>query len=181
MNTAQNHGMATQRCFGQRCPGQRCFANPIVVALLVFVTTAITSGCVGTADAQLESYLNELEFETPLESVREVELGNYYITSPIRRPDPTAQAPQVVWVRVKFQLFAAVAPKDESAVKAALERHRGMMDDGVLSICRSVTIEELEDSRWSVLKARIIDLVRPLLGRNRVRQVMFDNFTWEPL
>lgn len=178
MNTVQNYCTAIQRYLDL---GQRCFADPIVVALVVVATTVITSGCVGTADAQLESYLDELEFEAPLESVREIELGNYYITSPIRRPGPTAQTPQVVWVRVKFQLFAAVEPRDELSVKNALERHRGMIDDGVLSICRSVTIEELEDSRWSVLKARIIDLVRPLLGRGRVRQVMFDNFTWEPL
>ena len=56
-----------------------------------------------------------------------------------------------------------------------------MIDDVIGGICRKLTIEELDDIRLVTLKAKLIDSLRPLLGEERVMQVIFNDFQWEPL
>ncbi len=152
-----------------------------VVALLLIGTVIVLPGCGGEAKAKLEDYLVELEFETPLESTREVELGSYIISVAARRQDASKQGTKPQWMQVRFKLLAVVDPRNESAVKSEVARHRGMLDDTVLLVCRSASLEELVDSRWSILKAKIIDSVRPILGQDRLRQLLVIDNICEPI
>ena len=116
-----------------------------------------------------------------MESVEEVPLGTYGIASAIPIHNVSGEPDETLWIHLNFQLVAIVDPHDERAVLAASKRHRGMLDDTIIAVCRKATREELEDSRWGTLKSRLIDAVRPILGSNRVRQLTFVDFNWQAI
>jgi len=138
-------------------------------------------GCGGSEEVKLKDYLEEIEFDSPLESVKDVKIGIYQISCAARHQDPFGREAVSLWVQIKFTLFAEAAYEDEKAILAACERHRGKLDDAILTIFRKASVDELSDNRWAALKSKLIDTVRPLLGEHRVRQIFFDDFSWEPI
>lgn len=148
--------------------------------LLVWASCAL-AGCGGSDQPQLEDYLEELEFESPLQETTEIDLGAYQVSSAARRGDPSDRREPPMWVQIRFSLSIATTPEEESAVLDANERHRGMVDDAILSVCRSASITELEDNRWASIKSRMLDRLRPILGEHRIRQIMLNDFEWEPI
>ena len=143
-------------------------------AALCFGLVALT-GCGGEVEAKLEDYLLELEFETPLESTHEIELGSYSVSIAARPQEVSRKVEDRVWVKIRFHLYAVVDPENESAVKSEIARHRGLLDDTIVSVCRNASLEELADNRWAILKSRIIDHIRPILGQDRLRQLVVIN------
>jgi hypothetical protein len=124
--------------------------------------------------------------EASLDSAEELLLGTYDIASALpalerRTSEDDDEEVEPLWVKVRFELYAIVAPEDRKTVEAACERHRGMLDDAVVTICREASKEELDDSRWATLKSRLIDALRPILGDDRLKQLSFVDFGWEPL
>ena len=159
----------------------------ILAAIIVAFAVVLLLGCGKVEHAPFEAYLVELDAEASLESADELFLGAYDIASALPLPehilarydeDDTAEP---LWVQIKFQLYAIVPPKDRKAVAAACERHRGMLDDAVVTICREASKEDLDDSRWATLKSRLLDQIRPILGDERVRQISFADFSWQPI
>lgn len=148
-------------------------------SLYAWVGLVALVGCGGSSDTKLSAYLEELEFEAPLESVDYVSLGDFRIPLAIRVSDDVREPP--IWVRVKFSLLAEVDPQDRKAVNEALKRYDGPLRDAVIRICRRTTPDELSDPRLSAMKARFADAAKPLLGDRRLRQLIIDKFIYEPL
>jgi len=159
----------------------------LLMALAVLAAALVLPGCGGEVQAKLDEYLEELEFDAPLESVATVALGEhhprslYRISVAARRQRFMEDEGEPLWVQIKFKLFVVVVPGNETALLAARERHRGMIDDVIVTICRQITLEELDDIRRAVLKSRLIDALKPLLGEDRIQQLIFDDFEWEPI
>ena len=169
-------------------PKNRASRSLITLGWLILIAAGLTlPGCGGEVQAKLDDYLEELEFDTPLDTVKELQIGTHHARGYYRISlAATSQGTQVGlldsnWLQVRFKLFVVVAPENEKAVMAAMERHRGKIDDVVGSVCRKLTLEELDDFRLIALKAHMIDELRPLLGEDRVRQVIFSDFKWEPI
>ena len=80
-------------------------------------------------------------------------------------------------MRLQFKLMAETAPPYEKAVLEASKRHRGAMNDAVLTVVRTSTVEELADPRLAAVRARLGEITRPMLGEDRVRQLMLDELT----
>ena len=155
-------------------------AKPVFRAIWVSVMAISLSGCGGEVQAKLEDYLEELEFDTPLESVKVIQLGeNYRISIPAHKQAYVEGGEEPIWVQIKFKLFVVTAPEDESALLAASERHQGMISDIIVNICRNMTLEELDDHRRTTLKSRLIDALRPLLGEDRIQQLILNDDSWE--
>jgi hypothetical protein len=173
--TAQPHpsnSIARRR----RAPGARTSA--FVAALL----GAALPGCGGDDAALLGSYLDEIELNAPSESAASIPLGEFNIPSPTNvKRQGTDGAEHVVWMRTKFSLFAETLPKNESDVQAEAELHRGAINDAVLSIVRSASTDELTDPRLTALRMRLTETTRPLLGEDKLRQLVLYNHTTEPL
>jgi hypothetical protein len=133
--------------------------------------------------------LNELDVEASLESAEELHLGTYDIAAALPPPESVMaeydydedEEIEPLWVQIKFRLYAIVSPDDKNAVIAACERHRGMLDDAIVTICREASKEELDDSRWATLKSRLLDQIRPILGDKRIRHLSFADFGWSPI
>ena len=153
------------------------FPTAGLLALAVFVM----GGCASEEPVTLERYLDELELANSLGEVEEVDLGAYEIASSIDLDQDANTPAESLWINVRFKLYALVAPEDKKHVLAEYERHRGMLEDAVVTICRKATREELGDSRWATFKSRLIDGVRPILGAERIRQLAFVDFSWGPI
>lgn len=168
-----NHNLLLKLC------QQLLMAIGICCALLVL------PGCGEAEKVKFEAFLDELDVDASLDSAEEIQLGVYNIASALPAPDKLVtdddEEAEPLWVQIRFELFAVVAPEDRKAVEAACKRHRGMLDDTVVTICREASKDELDDSRWATLKSRLIDAIRPILGDDRVRQLSFSDFCWTPI
>ena len=159
---------------------ESCFRRMGFTAFMA-LGCVLMAGCGGKEKTQLDVYLDELEVERTLESVKEIPVGTYGIASALPLNGTSREEANTLWVHLRFQLVAICDPSDEKAVLAAAERHRGMLDDTIISVCRKATKEELEDNRWATLKSRMIDAIRPILGDDRIRQLTFVDFSWEAI
>lgn len=139
------------------------------------------TGCGGEEVAKLEDYLEELEFDTPLESVKEINVGRFRIPLAAEHHDASGRESKPMWVQFKFHMYVIVAEENEKSVMSSLERHRGMINDVVLSVCREASIDQLEDNRLATIKSNLLDTVRPLLGDEKVRQITLNRVSWEPI
>lgn len=157
--------------------------NRRLAAELIAVVFALglLAGCGGETRSKLDGYLEELEVHSALNAMKEIHLGYYRISSATVSQDSSRGQSEPIWVKIKFHLYAITDLKTEAALLRAIERHRGMINHTVITTLRDATIEELEDNRWATIKSRVTEELRPLLGEELVRQVTFDNFTWEPI
>lgn len=148
----------------------------VVAAILM-----VLPGCGGVEAARLADYLETLEFDAPLESLKEVKLGDYRVSSAARAQEASPTDAQRTWVQITCKLYVIVAPENESAVVEAYERHRGVFDDTIVQIFRNATIDELSDPRWSTIKSRLSDFARLVLGGEQIRQIVIVDYDWEPI
>jgi hypothetical protein len=84
-------------------------------------------------------------------------------------------------MRLRFDLVAETAPEFQSAVVAASERRRGAINDAVLGIIRSSSIDEITDPRLAAIKSRMTEAARPLLGEGRIRQLVLNKIIAESI
>ncbi len=163
-------------------PKKYRFRNRIVGLLTLLLAALLLPGCGGEEVVQLDDYLEELEFDRPLESVKEIKVNTYRIPCAAGHHDAAGRDIAPMWVQMKFDLYVIAAEEDEKAVLAGIERHRGMLDDTIITICRRSTIDQLQDNRWATIKTRLLDGIRPLLGEKRIRQIaLVYSAPWEPI
>jgi hypothetical protein len=161
--------------------------TPFVRSSLLLSAIALSAalGCSKSEGPKLVDYLEEIEFDVPLEKVAYVSLGKFDI--PIAATQkPTDASPEIApdeafWMRLQFELQAETDPDNEAAVAAEAEAHRGAMSDAVISIVRTSSVDELADPRLSAVKARLSDVARPMLGEERVRQLVLNEFDADAL
>jgi hypothetical protein len=145
-------------------------------AMLLVAAVVVLPGCGDEAQARLEDYLMELEFDTPLDSTSEIKLGDYIMSVAARQKQETARnQTKRQWVQLRFTMYAIVDPENESAVRSEIARHQGLLDDTILTVCRDASLDELTDNNWVIMKSRIIDRIRPILGQDRLRQLVVNN------
>jgi hypothetical protein len=139
----------------------------------LLVVTAFVVGCGGDEQARLGDYLDDLEFNAPLEAAAYVSLGAFDV--PAAAHVKRGGATRTLWIRLSFELFAEAAPEHEAAVAEAAERHRGALNDALLTIIRTSSTDELTDPRLSALKLRMTEAARPLLGDRKMRQLVLNH------
>lgn len=159
--------------------------KPHYPPLMALALLLAALGCSKAEGPKLVDYLEEIEFDVPLETASYVSLGKFDI--PIAATQkPTDAAPEIApdeafWIRLQFELQAETDPENEAAVAAEAEAHRGAMSDAVISIVRTSSVDELADPRLSAVKARLTDFARPMLGEGRVRQLVLNEFDADAL
>ncbi|MCC6491651.1 MAG: flagellar basal body-associated FliL family protein [Pirellulales bacterium] len=141
----------------------------------------VMCGC-GSSKQELRllDYLEELEFDVPLESATYVSLGKFDIPlvadktehHEMQRAHDSSRSH--LWMRVQFELTAETAPQWKEAIATTAQRRQGALSDAVLTVVRSSPVSDLSDPRLSAINARLADVVRPILGEDRVRRLMFN-------
>ncbi|HEX4412759.1 MAG TPA: flagellar basal body-associated FliL family protein [Lacipirellulaceae bacterium] len=115
------------------------------------------------------------------EELTEIPLGEYKIPIPIPDDGNAENLSRHNRVQFDFDLYALVSPKEESQFKDAWDRHEGVIRDEVISICRSATVDELQEAELATLKARLTDALGAELGEQRLRQLLITDVVSQPL
>jgi hypothetical protein len=135
------------------------------------------SGCKSKAPFQLDG----IDVLPPVEELKEFSLGEYKI--PISIVDDRNQAKLTRHNRFQFDftLYALVSPKEKSQIEDAWGRYEGQIRDQVINICRSATLDELQEPEFATLKARLTDVLAAKLGEKPLRQLVFNSVVSQPL
>lgn len=158
------------------CGRLRLVARLVVAGAI----SVVAVGCASEELPRLVDHLEELEFDVPLESAANIDLGEFDVPVVVTVDSDQAK-PETVWMRLKFKLSAETTPDFKAEVTKAYDRHRGAMNDAVVTIIRTSTADELTDSRLAAIKTRMADVARPLLGEERVRQLVLTDILTEAL
>ena len=138
-------------------------------------------GCGGDDVVTLGDHLREVEYNVPLEGVASVSLGAYRIPIAARCEATDEEGGYTTWMRLQFELFAETPPEYRKSVEQVVERHADDIKSAVLVVCRSTSVEELNDARLASVRARLGDVIRSLVGAHRVRGVLLTGVRTEML
>ena len=139
-------------------------------------------GCAaGGCNSKTTFQLDGVDVLPPVEELKEFSLGEYRI--PISVIDDRNQAKLTRHNRFQFNfaLYALVSPKEKSQIEDAWGRYEGQIRDQVISICRSATLDELQEPELATLKARLTDVLAAKLGEKPLRQLVFNAVVSQPL
>ena len=117
----------------------------VLWAIVLAAVACLCTGCGGDDETLLGAYLTGLEVDAPLDSAASTSLGDFDV--PVATTVKGSGGSRTVWMRIRFELFAETQPENASAVTKAFERHRGALNDAVLTIVRSSSVDELTDPR----------------------------------
>jgi hypothetical protein len=151
----------------------------------VVVCLGALAGCSENELPKLIDYLEEIEFDIPLDTAEYVTLGQFDI--PIAAAQRPVDGPKQFvfedgeWMRLRFSLAAETTPEQAKQVAAAAETHRGALSDALISVIRTSSVDELADPRYFAIRARLTDVARPMLGEGSIRQLVFNEFDADTL
>ena len=142
------------------CPGFRLLAAAIVVL--------VSTGCGTKSSFEFDA----LDLVPPQEELTEFPLGEYRIPIPVVENRGKNQLVQRNRFQLDFNLFALVPPEKKSTISDVWGRHEGKIRDGVIRVCRSASVEELQEPELDTLKGRLMDALAAHMGENEVRQLL---------
>ena len=92
--------------FGNLARDRALSALRQMLVISMILTALGLPGCGGDVQAKLEDYLEELEFDAPLEAVKVIQLGESHRISIAARKQAYVEGDEEpVWVQFKFKLF----------------------------------------------------------------------------
>jgi Flagellar basal body-associated protein FliL len=144
---------------------------------VIGVLGCAASGCKSKAPFQLDG----IDVLPPVEELKEFSLGQYRIPISIVDDRNQAKLTRHNSFQFDFTLFAMVLPKEESQLADAWERHEGQIRDEVINVCRSATLDELQEPAFATIKARLTEVLAAKLGEKPLRQLVFNSVVSQPL
>jgi hypothetical protein len=149
----------------------------IAVLIALGVLCSAAGGCRSKASFQLDG----IDVLPPAEELKEISLGEYKI--PISVVDDRNQAKLTRHNRFQFDftLYALVSPKEKAQIEGAWERYEGQIRDQVINVCRSATLDELQEPAFATIKARLTEVLAAKLGEKPLRQLVFNAVVSQPL
>ena len=139
-----------------------------VLDLILPLWVAVVAGC----GVEEELRFEHLELLPAQEELVEFPLGRYVIPVPLQGENRPENQPARNQLQIEFLLHALVPPGEQEAATTAWERHEGMFRDRVIRVCRSASLEDLQEPDLVALKSRLLDSTQPLFGRARVRGLL---------
>jgi hypothetical protein len=154
--------------------------RPARSGALLALWLALAPGCADQEHPRLAEYLGGVVLDVPLQSKVSVDMGEFDVPVTLHSTSDK-RAGKPVRMRLKFSLSAEAKPAAEAAVLDAYDRHRGAVNDAILTIIRHSSADDLADPRLAAIKARMIEKVRPLLGSDGIRQLVLNDIATESL
>jgi hypothetical protein len=150
---------------------------PFVWLFAIAVLGSAVSGCKSKAPFQLDG----IDVLPPVEELKEFSLGQYQIPIPVVDDRNQAKLTRQNRFQFDFELYALVTPKERTQIEDAWERHEGQIRDQVINVCRSATLDELQEPEFATLKARLTDVLAAKFGEKPLRQLVFNAVVSQPL
>lgn len=143
----------------------------------IAVLSLAFGGCRSKSSFQFDS----LDMLPPEEELKEFPLGEYKIPIPIVEEHVPNKLARSNRFQFDFSLFALVSPNEKSHIQDAWERHEGQIRDDVIRVCRSASLDELQEPELSTLKARLTDVLASELGDKPLRQLVINDVVSQEL
>jgi hypothetical protein len=143
---------------------------------------AAALGCAVTGCSSKSTFkFDQMDLLPAEEELTEFSLGEYKIPIPIPDEGSAEKLSRHNRIQFAFDLYALISPKEESQFKDAWDRHEGVIRDQVINICRSASVEELQEPELATLKARLTDVLASQLGEQRLRQLLITDVVSQQL
>src|SRR3954452_14973749 len=149
----------------------------VVWLLAIGVLGCALSGCKSKATFQLDG----VDVLPPVEELKEFPLGEYQIPISVVDDRNQSKLTRHNSFQFDFTLYALVSPKEKSQIEDAWGRYEGQIRDQVINVCRSATLDELQEPEFATLKARLTDVLAAKLGEKPLRQLVFNSVISQPL
>jgi hypothetical protein len=159
----KNRPMTTRFASGPRMT--RAYAK---LCLAVVIFTAGMAGCGSPVVFEFDSQ----DLSQGQSALTELSLGHYEIPVPMPKDRTNDDSLWANRLRFDFDLFALVEPGQASHIEDNWKRHEGQIRDQVIQVCRSASLDELQEPELATLKARLMDAVQHQLGQREVRRLM---------
>lgn len=150
--------------------------NLLGLAAVMAMSSALT-GCSSKSTFKFD----QMDLLPAEEELTEFSLGEYKIPIPIPDDGSADNLSRHNRIQFDFDLYALISPKEESQFKDAWDRHEGVIRDQVINICRSASVDELQEPELATLKSRLTDFVATQLGEQRLRQLLITDVVSQPL
>jgi hypothetical protein len=121
-----------------------------------------------------------LDFTPTQDELGEFFLGHYDIPIPLA-VDGAAESESRNRLTITFDLYALVAPQDESQMNDSWERHEGNIRDSVIRVCRSASPEELQEPELVTLKSHLADAIQEEMGNKSLHRLLLSEVTTKEL
>jgi hypothetical protein len=144
---------------------------------IVTVGIAAFAGCRSKSTFQFD----RLDLLPPDEELKEFSLGEYKIPIPLVDDRGQNKPTRRNRFQFDFKLYALVSPKEKPQIDEAWGRHEGQIRDSVMRVCRSASLEELQEPELATLKARLTDELAARLGEKPLRQLVINEIVSQQL
>lgn len=150
----------------------------VAVYCALAVAACAISGC---SSSKSNFQFDRMDLLPAEEELTEFSLGEYKIPIPVSEDRGQNQPTRRNRFQFDFGLYALVSPKEQSQIEDAWALHEGTIRDQVINICRSASVEELQEPELSTLKARLTDVLSAQLGEKRLRQLLITDVVSQAL
>src|SRR5947207_5356525 len=148
-----------------------------VVLLCAVGVLGCAVGCKSKSSFQLDG----IDVLPPVEELKEFPLGKYQIPIPIVDDRNQTKLTRHNRFQFDFTLYALVSSKEKSQIEEAWGRYEGQIRDQVMNVCRSATLDELQEPEFATLKARLTDVLAAKLGEKPLRQLVINEVVSQQL
>jgi hypothetical protein len=148
--------------------GGSLFEKRLRITSFLAAATFCAAGC----SPKSKFKFDQMDVAPAIEELAEFPLGEYKIPIPVAVDDGAEAQVRRNRLQLDFQLYALVSPKEQPQLADAFERHQGAIRDKVISICRSASVDDLQEPELATLKARLTDVLATQLGEKRLRQLL---------
>jgi hypothetical protein len=149
--------------------------------VLLFCVVGAYLCAAGGCRAKSKFEFDGLDLLPPEEELNEFPLGQYKIPISILEENGQNKPTRRNRFQFDFTLFALVPPKEKSQIADAWERHEGQIRDQVIRVCRSASLDELQEPELATLKARLTDVLAATLGEKPLRQLVINELVSQEL
>jgi flagellar basal body-associated protein FliL len=161
---------------GEQLMGRTTLKIVLVAGVCVFVCA--TLGCQSKSSFKFD-LMDQLP---PEEALKEFPLGDYKIPISVVVEDHTQnRITRRNRLQLDFKLYALITPKEKSRIEEAWSHHEGQIRDDVMSVCRSASLEELQEPELATLKGRLTDVLTAKLGEKPLRALVINQIVTQQL
>jgi flagellar basal body-associated protein FliL len=146
----------------------------IVAAAVVGLATV---GCKNRTAYEFDA----LDLTPAQDELTEFSLGHYSIPIPVAASDGAKDGETRNRLQLTFDLYALVAPTSESEIRESWARHEGNVRDCVIRVCRSASMEELQEPELATLKSHLIDAIEDQLGPKSIHRLLISEVATKEL
>ena len=125
-------------------------------------------GCGSTPTYEFD----ELDSTPAQDDLIEFSFGKYVIPIPLAKSFAANEEQKRNRLEFSFELHALITGDYESELKGLWKQHKSSIRDQVILVCRTATIEEIQEPEFATLKSHLSDAIQEELGTKDIRRIL---------